>query len=73
MRGQTPHKPAPVKRGEERGEEVARSRSFEWLARAGFVPCGEPKRLKSTPRGASHVLLCYTAVAASCLPRRGRG
>jgi Domain of Unknown Function (DUF1206) len=36
---QASHKPE-VKRGEEQGEKVARSRSFKWLARAGFVARG---------------------------------
>ena len=37
---QTPTKPQPVRAAQAGGEKVARSRGFEWLARAGFVARG---------------------------------
>jgi len=37
---QAPTKPRPVREAQERGDEVAQSRGFEWLARAGFVARG---------------------------------
>jgi uncharacterized protein DUF1206 len=35
-----PTKPRPVRHAQQGAEEVARSRGFEWLARAGFVSRG---------------------------------
>ena len=40
MNAQASSKPRPVERAGEGGESVMRSRSFEWLARAGFVARG---------------------------------
>lgn len=40
MSVQTPTKPQPVRRAQRSGEKVARSRGFEWLARAGFAARG---------------------------------
>jgi fumarate reductase subunit D len=37
---QAPFKQRPVREAQERGDVVARSRGFEWLARAGFVARG---------------------------------
>jgi Domain of Unknown Function (DUF1206) len=37
---QAPTKPQPVRGAQASGEKVARSRGFEWLARAGFVARG---------------------------------
>jgi hypothetical protein len=36
----TPTNPRPVREAQERGDKVARSGGFEWLARAGFVARG---------------------------------
>jgi hypothetical protein len=40
LSAQAPSKPRPVQRAHEGGEDVVRSRGFEWLARAGFVARG---------------------------------
>lgn len=40
MSAQAPFKQRPVREAQERGDVVARSRGFEWLARAGFVARG---------------------------------
>jgi hypothetical protein len=40
LNAQAPSKPQPVRAAETSGEQVAHSRSFEWLARAGFVARG---------------------------------
>ena len=40
MSTQAPPKPRPVQRAQAEGAKVARSRGFEWLARAGFVARG---------------------------------
>ena len=40
MSAQAPTKPRPVRQTQAGGERVARSRGFEWLARAGFVARG---------------------------------
>ena len=40
MSVQAPSKPRPVRHAQAKGERVARSSGFEWLARAGFVARG---------------------------------
>ena len=40
MSTQAPPKPRPVQRAQAEGAKVARSRGFEWLARAGFIARG---------------------------------
>jgi fumarate reductase subunit D len=37
---QAPTKPPPIREAQSSGDQVARSRGFEWLARAGFVARG---------------------------------